>query len=229
MVDLWSHANSFFVTAPIVGTLATDTVLGCPVPIVIMALSLVVARFVLTRSYFGRDIYAVGGSPTAARLSGIRVPLTLICVYALVGGCAALAGVLTVGQVGSATPTVDPTLPLQAIAAVLLGGTALTGGVGDVTGTALGVLFIAILQNGLGLAGISSNWQDVLTGVILILAVGGGKLHLGQVFTRSRSIRRASGRRPHKRRQVLIARHRLDLRQVAARPLRTACRHLRAE
>ena len=192
VVDLWSNANSFYITTPIVRTLATGSVLGCPVPIVIMAVGLIVARYVLTRSYFGRDIYAVGGSTTAARLSGIRVPSTLISVYAIVGACGALAGVMTAGQVGAATPTVDPTLPLQAIAAVLLGGTALTGGIGDVIGSALGVLFIAILQNGLGLAGISSNWQDVVTGVILIVAVGGSKFHLEQVFTRSRALRSAS-------------------------------------
>jgi ribose transport system permease protein len=187
VIDLWSHANSFFVSAPIVQTLTATTIVGCPVPIWIMAISLVVGRYVLTRSYFGRDVYAVGGSPVAARLSGVRVTLTLVGVFALVGACASLAGVITIGEVGAATPTVDPTLPLQAIAAVLLGGTALTGGSGDVIGTALGVLFIAILQNGLGLAGISNNWQDVVTGVILIVAVGGNKFDLRALMRRRAS------------------------------------------
>jgi ribose transport system permease protein len=178
-VNLWSNSQSFLVSAPLVTKLGVDNLLGLPMPIWIMAAVFLVALYVQSRTYFGRDVYAIGGSTTAARLSGIHVPRTLILVYAFVGASAALTGVIAVGRVGAAVPTVDGTLALQAIAAVLLGGTALSGGAGGVSGTAFGVLFIAILQNGLSLAGVASDWQNIVTGVILILAVMGDRLRVG--------------------------------------------------
>jgi ribose transport system permease protein len=173
LVNIWSGSQSFYVTAPIVSQITFDNIFGIPAAIWIMALTLIVALYVQSRTYFGRDVYAVGGSIVAARLSGIRTSLTLIAIYGISGGAAALGGALAVGRIGAATPQVENNLPLQAIAAVLLGGTALSGGVGGVGGTALGVLFIGVLQNGLGIAGVSSFWQQVVTGVILVAAVFG--------------------------------------------------------
>ncbi len=189
-VNLWSQTASFYVTAPIAGQIAIDKVAGIATPIWIMAVVFLVALYVQTRTYFGRDVYAIGGSPVAARLAGIRAARTLFIVYAIAGACAALAGAIGVGRVGAATPQVDSTLPLQAIAAVLLGGTALTGGFGGVGGTALGVLFIAVLQNGLSISGVSSDWQSVVTGVILIVAVLGDRLRFGEGLRRLRLGRR---------------------------------------
>ncbi|GAB3201451.1 hypothetical protein GCM10027062_23750 [Nocardioides hungaricus] len=197
VVSLWSGSNSFLVTDPIVRWLATERFLGLPMPIWIMAAVFVLAIYVQNRTYFGRDIYAIGGSPTAARLSGIHVPRTLILVYAVAGACAALAGTIGVGRVGAAVPTVDGTLALQAIAAVLLGGTALTGGRGGVGGTALGVLFIAILQNGLSIAGVASDWQNIVTGVILIVAVAGDRLSIRRLLDRFRSSSPPGPSAPH--------------------------------
>lgn len=171
VVQLWAHSQAFFVTAPIASQLGTDNIAGIAVPIWIMAATLLAALYVQHRTYFGRDTYAVGDSTPAARLAGIPVARTVVIVYALTGACAALAGGIEVGQVGSATPQVDPTLALNAIAAVLLGGTAMTGGSGGVGGTVLGVLFIGMLQNGLNLFGVSTDWQEVATGVILVCAV----------------------------------------------------------
>lgn len=171
IVTLWSNSKSFYVTAPIGPQIGIDKLLGLPMPIWIMAAVFAVALYVQTKTFFGRDVYAIGGSPIAARLAGVRVPGTLIAVYALMGGCAALAGAVAVGRIGAAVPQVNNTLPLEAIAAVLLGGTVLTGGAGGVGGTALGVLFIAILNNGLSLSGLENEWQNVVTGVILVAAV----------------------------------------------------------
>ncbi len=176
VVNLWSATQSFYVNAPVFADLAINHLLGVPVPIWIMAAVLAVGLFVQRRTYFGRDVYAVGGNMTAAQLSGIRTSRTLIAVYGLSGGCAALAAVIGVGRVGSASPIVDPTVSLEAIAAVLLGGTTLEGGTGSIVGTGLGVLFIGVLQNGLGLAGVPSFWQEVVTGVILVSAVLGNRL-----------------------------------------------------
>jgi ribose transport system permease protein len=173
VVNLWSHTLSIFVTSNVVGYMAVGHFLGIAVPIWIMAAVFVVAYYTQRWTYFGRDIYAVGGSLTAARLSGIRTTRTIIAVYGVTGATAAFAGVILVGSIGSASPTVDGTLPLLAVAAVLLGGTALTGGSGSVVGTALGVLFIGVLQNGLSIGGVSGFWQDVVTGIILVAAVLG--------------------------------------------------------
>jgi ribose/xylose/arabinose/galactoside ABC-type transport system permease subunit len=176
VVNLWSDTNSITLDSGFINALTLDSVLGVPSPVVIMVALFLVAAYVQRYTMWGRDVYAVGGNLTAARLSGIRTERVLIGVYAFAGMCAGLAGVIAAGIIGVASPVVDANLPLQAIAAVLLGGASLAGGAGGVGGTALGVLFIAVLQNGLGLAGISSFWQQVLTGVILVLAVVGDRV-----------------------------------------------------
>lgn len=181
VVDLWSNSKSFYVTAPIAAKIGIDDLLGIPMPIWIMAVAFLAALYVQSRTFFGRDVYAIGGNPSAARLAGIRVPGTLIAVYALMGGCAALAGAVAVGRIGAAVPQVNDTLPLEAIAAVLLGGTALSGGSGGVGGTALGVLFIAVLDNGLAISGVSNDWQNIVTGVILVAAVASDRVRFWRI------------------------------------------------
>ena len=129
------------------------------------------AFVVLRWTYFGRDVYAVGGNIAAARLSGINVRMTVLTVYGISGLFAGLGGIIQDGRLGAASPLVGQNIPLSAAAAVLLGGTSFSGGIGGVAGTAVGVLFIGTLQNGLSIAGISSFWQEVVTGAILILAI----------------------------------------------------------
>jgi ribose/xylose/arabinose/galactoside ABC-type transport system permease subunit len=189
VVNLWANTKSFYITAPVVSRIGVQDTLGVPTPILIMVATFAVALYVQTRTYFGRDVYAVGGSLPAARLSGIRTSRTLVAVYAVTGACAALGGIIAAGRIGAATPQVDNTLALQAAAAVLLGGTSLFGGAGGVGGTALGVLFIGVLQNGLSIAGIQSFWQQVVTGVILIAAVCGDRIALKDLRRRLSSRR----------------------------------------
>lgn len=175
-VSLWSNTQSTYVTSAAVNSLSVNTFLGQPMPIWIMVGTFLVFLYVQTRTYFGRDVYAVGGSLTAARLSGIRTSRTILIVWAVAGAMAALAGVIAVGRVGAAAPQPDNTLPLNAIAAILLGGSALSGGVGGVGGTVLGVLFIGVLQNGLSLSGAATYWQQIVTGAILVTAVLGDRI-----------------------------------------------------
>jgi ribose transport system permease protein len=186
VVNLWANTKSFYITAPVVSRIGVEDTLGVPTPIIIMVVTFAIGLYIQTRTYFGRDVYAVGGSLPAARLSGIRTSRTIVTVYAITGACAALGGVIAAGRIGAATPQVDNTLALQAAAAVLLGGTSLFGGAGGVGGTALGVLFIGVLQNGLSIAGIQSFWQQVVTGVILIAAVMGDRISLGDLRRRWR-------------------------------------------
>jgi ribose transport system permease protein len=177
-VNLWSGTLSFTVNSPVALDIGVNNVLGLPAPIWIMIVAFVISLWIQRWTYFGRDVYAVGGSIKAARLSGIRTTRTLVITYGISGFCATIAGIITVGRIGVAAPNVDPNLPLQAIAAVLLGGTSLTGGSGGVGGTVLGVIFLGMLQNGLSIAGVPSFWQQVVTGIILVLAVLGDRLGL---------------------------------------------------
>ena len=136
-----------------------------------MVVTFLVALYVQRSTYFGRDVYAVGGGPEAARVSGIRVSRTIIAVYALAGVLAAFGGVLQDARIGAASPMVGDGIIFDAAAAVLLGGTSLAGGNGGVGGTVIGVLFLATLQNGLAVAGVESFWRTSITGAILIAAV----------------------------------------------------------
>jgi ribose/xylose/arabinose/galactoside ABC-type transport system permease subunit len=172
IVSIWSHTETAYINSSFVDGIGFGSALGIDTPIWIMAGAFLVMFATLRWTYFGRDVYAVGGNIDAARLSGIDVTRTLVAVYAIVGGCAALGGVVQAGRLGAASPIVGSDIPLGSAAAVLLGGTSFSGGVGGVTGTAVGVLFIGTLQNGLAIRGVSSFWQEVVVGLILILAVG---------------------------------------------------------
>jgi ribose transport system permease protein len=172
IVSIWSQTKTTYITSPLIDGIGFGSALGVSTPIWIMLAVFVVAFCVLRWTYFGRDVYAVGGNIDAARLSGINTTATLVAAYAIVGACAALAGVVQAGRLGASSPIVGTDIPLSAAAAVLLGGTSFVGGVGGVTGTVVGVLFIGVLQNGLAIKGVSSFWQQVVTGAILIVAVG---------------------------------------------------------
>jgi ribose transport system permease protein len=171
LVNIISETRTESVDSQFVEEIGFGEVLGLPTPIWIMLGTFLIALFVLRRTYFGRDVYAVGGNPEAARVSGVRVAWTIMAVYGISGACAALAGVMQVGRIGAASPLVGETVLFDAAAAVLLGGTSFTGGVGGVGGTAVGVLFIGVLQNGLGIAGVPAFWQQAVIGSILIVAV----------------------------------------------------------
>ncbi|MCU1658895.1 MAG: rbsC [Pseudonocardiales bacterium] len=142
-----------------------------PFPIILSVIFLIISGYVLRFTSYGRAVYAVGGNPEAARLAGINVTAVLVSVYALVGLFAATAGLIDASRLASASPTAGAPMALTAGAAVLLGGTSFFGGIGGVAGTVVGVLLISVLQNGLGLIGVSAFWQNVVTGAVLIAAV----------------------------------------------------------
>ncbi|GBF74560.1 hypothetical protein PA598K_02914 [Paenibacillus sp. 598K] len=172
IVYVWTNGQTLYASDyRIVSWIGNGKIGPLPVTILLMALVFVAVWLMLRYTHYGRSIYVVGGNPTAARLAGMNVGLILISVYALAAVFAALAGVVETGRLASASPTVGMSTELLVAAAVLLGGTSFRGGEGGVVGTALGVLFIGVLQNGLGLSGISSYWQNVITGIILIFAI----------------------------------------------------------
>jgi ribose transport system permease protein len=149
------------------------------VPVVVAALALAAAFAVMRWTNFGRQVYAVGGNEHAARLSGINVQRVRVAVFAVNGLLVGIAAILFVGRIQAGSPLIGAGIELEVIAAVLLGGTSFLGGQSSLVGTTLGVLFIAVLQNGLNLLGVQALWRGVVTGVVLILAVWVDRLRRG--------------------------------------------------
>lgn len=154
---------------------------GIPVPVIIAAIMLVCLHVLLHSTVLGRAIYAIGGNPAAARLSGMPVTKYLIIVYTLSGFLAGFAALVTIARINSADSGIGEELLLPALAAVCLGGTSLFGGVGGVAGTAVGTIIMALIINGMNLLGVQSFWQATVTGAIILCAVIadqlGGKRH----------------------------------------------------
>lgn len=139
--------------------------------VVVMLLLYVVATYVLTQTAAGRHVYAVGNNLEAARLSGIATPRVLLGVYVVAGMCYGLAALLSVARTGVGDPNAGQAENLEAITAVVLGGTSLFGGRGALFGTLVGALVVGVFRNGLTLIGVSSVYQVLVTGVLVILAV----------------------------------------------------------
>jgi ribose transport system permease protein len=145
--------------------------MGVPVPVVMMILVFAVAWFVLNHTRFGRYVYALGGNEKATALSGINVNKIKVMVYAISGLTAALAAILVTARLGSAQPTAGMAYELDAIAAVVIGGTSLAGGRGRIIGTLIGALIIGVLNNALNMLDVSSYYQMIVKAVVILLAV----------------------------------------------------------
>ncbi|MEN2425408.1 ABC transporter permease [Chromobacterium vaccinii] len=142
-----------------------------PVPVVWMLILFIGFWFLLKKTVFGRHLYATGGNEEAARLSGVKVDRVKLWVYTASGAMSAMAGVVLTSRLNSAQPTAGAGYELDAIAAVVLGGTSLSGGRGWIFGTLIGALLIGVLNNGLNLLGVSSFYQQVIKGAVILLAV----------------------------------------------------------
>lgn len=142
-----------------------------PIPVYIMILVFIVAYYILNHTRIGRYIYATGSNEEATMYSGIKTARVKRFVYAVSGMMAALAGILLTARLGSAQPTAGAGYELDAIAAVVLGGTSMAGGIGTIGGTAIGALIIGVLNNALNLMKVSSYYQDVAKGIVILIAV----------------------------------------------------------
>ena len=145
--------------------------LGIPIPVWILIIFFAIFLFVLKKTVLGRQIYATGSNAKAAELAGININNIKLIVYAVSGFMASLSGLILVSRLGSAQPTLGSGYELDSIAAVALGGTSMTGGRGKITGTLIGILIIAVLNNGLNIIGVSSYYQDVVKALVIFLAV----------------------------------------------------------
>ncbi|MDR3215757.1 MAG: ribose ABC transporter permease [Bacilli bacterium] len=146
-------------------------VLGIPIPVIILVLVFIIFWFILMYLPFGKKVYSIGGNEEVARLSGIKTDQTKIIIYGLIGLTSALAGIILSSRLGSASPMAGNGYELDAIAAVVIGGTTLSGGKGSIVATFIGVLIIGILSNGLNLLGIPSDYQNIVKGAVILFAV----------------------------------------------------------
>jgi ribose/xylose/arabinose/galactoside ABC-type transport system permease subunit len=156
------------------GTLSaigTDTIAGVPIPVILFIIFSVLAYFVLTHTGYGRSVYAVGGNPLSAWLSGINVKRILFSVYAISGFLAAFAGLIAIARVMGASMTVMGGLELDTIAAVVIGGISLMGGRGNIIGAIIGAIIIGVVNNGLNIMGVGSGIQSLVKGIIIFTAV----------------------------------------------------------
>lgn len=151
--------------------IGTGSLFGIPMPVVIFLAVFLICWWVLTRTRFGRHVYAAGGNPHAAVVSGVNVSRIRLMVYVISGALAGLAGMLLAARTGSALPQAGVAYELDAIAAVVIGGTSLAGGVGRLWGTVIGALLIGVVNNGLDLMGVDSNYQLVIKGILIVAAV----------------------------------------------------------
>jgi ribose transport system permease protein len=152
-----------------------------PVPVIVAVALLVVLHVMLHKTVLGRAIYAIGGNPNAARLSGMPVNRRLVAVYAMSGLLSGFAALVVIARINAADSSLGEDLLLPAIAAVCLGGTSMFGGVGGIVGTAVGSLILALVVNGMNLTGVATFWQNGVMGGIILVSVladqlGGSRL-----------------------------------------------------
>lgn len=181
-LGLWSvlrgyaqfSTNALPVALPVddpIMTVLSGSVLGLPTPAWVMILAFAVFAFIARKTAYGRSVFAVGGNAGAARLAGIKVARVRIILFATMGVLSAISGILLAARLGSGNAGAAIGLEFDVIAAVVIGGTAMSGGRGSLIGTFLGVLFITLIGNGLILLGVNSFLQDVVRGVIIVAAV----------------------------------------------------------
>ncbi|MTI59049.1 MAG: ABC transporter permease [Firmicutes bacterium] len=161
----------YFIQRPVFRKIAMGTVLGIPLSVYIFLGAAFIASLILDRTVFGRYTYALGSNEEAVRLSGINVDRWKIAIYTLGGFFSGLAGVLMASRLNSAQPALGSGYELEAIAAVVIGGTSLSGGQGTILGTIIGAFIMSVLTNGLRILSIPQEWQTVIIGAIVILAV----------------------------------------------------------
>ena len=146
-------------------------IVGIPFPVIIMFIVVIVLYVLLHKTAFGKSVYAIGGNEKAAYISGVKLNKVKIIIYSISGVMASISGLIITSRLSSAQPTAGASYEMDAIAAVVLGGTSLSGGKGRILGTLIGALIIGVLNNGLNIIGVSAFWQQVVKGVVILIAV----------------------------------------------------------
>ncbi|MBL7188073.1 MAG: ribose ABC transporter permease [Phycisphaerae bacterium] len=177
LTQLWTGGAAITGLGEVFGYVGTDRFAGVPVRVWTCAVMVGIAILVLKKTRFGRYVYAVGGNERAARFSGLNVNRIKLRVYTIAGALSAVGGLIVTSKLDSATPVAGDGYELDSIAAVVIGGTSLSGGKGSVLGTVLGVLIIGVLNSGLIILSVPPFWQKVIKGCVILLAVAIDKLN----------------------------------------------------
>lgn len=164
-------SNSKYVLPKALVFIGRGDILGIPVPIIIFILVFILFFIVLNKTTFGRKVYAIGSNDRCAKLAGISITKVKMVVYCVSGLMASLSSLILLSRLNSAQPTLGTGYELDAIASVALGGTSMNGGRGKILGTLIGILIIAVLNNGLNILGVSSYYQSVVKGIVILIAV----------------------------------------------------------
>ncbi len=151
--------------------LGRGKVFGIPFQVILFAIIFVILMLILDKTSFGRKVYAIGGNEKASFISGIKIDKVKTMVYTMSGVLATISGLVLTSRLNSAQPTAGAAYEMDAIAAVVLGGTSMTGGSGSLVGTLIGILILGVLNNGLNLLGVSSFYQQIVKGVVILIAV----------------------------------------------------------
>lgn len=169
---VFSGGRSTRITSEVFESIGTATLFGfLPIPVLYMIILIIVFVFLLSKTKFGTYVYAVGGNEESARLSGVPIKKVIIAVYTISGTLAAFAGIVLASRMYSGQPSAGDGYEMDAIAACVLGGVSMSGGVGSISGTIIGAIVIGIISNGLNLMGVSSFWQLIVKGIIILAAV----------------------------------------------------------
>lgn len=173
MVMLVSKGQAIIVSNKIFGIIGKTTITGSkiPLPMIILIILFVAFSWALKNTVFGRYIYCIGGNAQSARIAGINIHKVKIITFILSSALSGFAGIILASRMSAAQISVGSTYGMESIAATVLGGTLLTGGVGNMLGTFMGVLVTGILSNGLTMIGVSQVWRDIATGLLLIFAI----------------------------------------------------------
>lgn len=171
LTEVYTNGNPIFNLPPSFSKFGTGLFLAIPLPVWVTALVFVLVWVVLKKSVFGRRVYAIGGNEQVAHLAGVSVKKYVVLVYVISGILAALAGIVLTSRLGSAEPTAGTGYELDAITAVVLGGTSLFGGEGTIVGTLIGALILGVIDNGLNLLNVNSFYQDAVKGLIILAAI----------------------------------------------------------
>ncbi len=168
---VYTNNQTISVLQPEYTFLGTGKVFGIPIQFFMIIVVVAVSAFILNRTQLGKHIYATGGNKIAAQYSGIDIKKVTLFCFVFSGVLASIAGILTCGRTFSATIAMGQSAEMDAIAAVVLGGTSMSGGKGKISGTVIGALIIGVLNNGMNLLGIDSSWQFIVQGIVILIAV----------------------------------------------------------
>ncbi len=169
--QVWSDGKPYMISDPAFKQIGQGSFLGIPIPIFLLVIFCIIGLVILMMTTFGRYVFAIGGNMSAAKLSGVRTQRIQTMVYVFSSICAWMAGLILAARISSGQPNAGESYEMDAIAATAIGGTSMNGGIGSLTGTIIGFIILGLLQNSMNLMNINSFWQQIVKGILIIVAV----------------------------------------------------------